>query len=145
MTTKNVLTWMPKSYCFRTAFANKLVQRSQTLLNSAWQHFYPNFPLMQDKLNWKTCVWIRSKILGPFVNTLTADSMYSPHNWEKFQQQFKTQLSKKRKIISGFLLHFWNINKIFFIWKKMPASYPKYFRSYWLRKMFLLECQKATL
>ena len=40
------------------------------------------------------------KILGLFVNTITVDSMYSPHNWEKFPQRLQTQLSKKGKVIS---------------------------------------------
>ena len=36
-----------------------------------------------------------------FVNILTADNMYSPHDWEKLPQRLQTYLSEKRKIISA--------------------------------------------
>ena len=34
-----------------------------------------------------------SEILRLFVNTLTADHMYSQEYWEKFRQQFQKELS----------------------------------------------------
>ena len=71
---------MPKSSRFRTRFENQRVNVSQTLLKSLPQHFYLNFPLTTDKLSYKTSLSVRSEILGPFRNTLTANHMYSRHN-----------------------------------------------------------------
>ena len=103
---------MPKSNCSRTPFGSERVHRSQKLHKSAWQHFYTNFPLIQEKLSWKKSLWIRSKILRLSVSTLTADNMYSLQNWKKLPQQIQTQLSEKRKIISGIFIAFlkstWN-------------------------------------
>ena len=49
---------------------------------------------------------------GLFVNTFTADNMYSPHNLEKFRQRLQTHISEKRKIIFGTFIEFsksgWN-------------------------------------
>ena len=42
---------MPESPGFRTSFESEGVDVCQTLLASARQHFYPNFPLIQDKLS----------------------------------------------------------------------------------------------
>ena len=45
-------------------------------------------------------------MLQLFVNTLTADHMYSAHSWEKIVQQVQTQLSYKLKNISQIVLAF---------------------------------------
>ena len=47
---------------------------------------------------------VRSKILGLFVNTLTAESTYSRRNKETFKQQVQTPLSLKQKTFSGFYI-----------------------------------------
>ena len=47
-------------------------------------------------------------MLALFVKILTANDKYSRHNWENFRQQIPTQLSKKQKISSEFLIHFLN-------------------------------------
>ena len=103
---KNVVTWMPESSCFITSFRSQSVKASQTLLKSARQHFYANFPLISNKLNCVSCILVGSEIIGPFFNTLTADHTYSYHNWEKFTQQVQTQLSSKPKIFSGSVIEF---------------------------------------
>ena len=112
LTRKNVLSSMPKSSCFRTSFRSQRVHLCKTLLKSARQHFYPTFPLMQDKLSWKTSLWIRSKISGMLVSTLADDHMYSLHSWQKFPQRVETQLPGKSKIISAIFIAFlksrWN-------------------------------------
>ena len=55
---------------------------------------------------------MRSKILGLFVNTLTAEYMYSGRNMRTFKQQVQTLLSLKQKSFSGFFIAFlkftWN-------------------------------------
>ena len=136
---------MPKSNCFRKIFGSERNHGSQTLPKSVCQNFYPNFPLIQNKLSWKTCPAIISKFLGLFIRTLTPDNMHSPHNWEKFRQRLQRQLSQKRKLISGIFVAFlkstWNF--VYFE-KKKPASEFKYIWSSSLRKIFFFECQKAT-
>ena len=49
---------------------------------------------------------VRSKILGPFVNTLTAEYTYSRRNMQTFTQQVQTPLSLKQKTFSGFFIAF---------------------------------------
>ena len=55
---------------------------------------------------------VRSKILGLFVNTLTAEYMPSARNMHTFTQQVQTPLSLKQKTFSGFFNAFlkstWN-------------------------------------
>ena len=63
-------------------------------------------------MSWKKSVLVRSKILGLFVNTLTAEYMYSGRNMQTLTQQVQTPLSLKQKTFSGFLIAFrkstWN-------------------------------------
>ena len=64
---------MPEKSYFRTAFGNQPVNGYETLLKSARHYYYLIFPSVWDKLSWKMSALVRSKILGLFVNTLTAD------------------------------------------------------------------------
>ena len=97
---------MSVSSCFRTTFANKRVHRSQTLLEPALQHFYPNFPLIQDKVSPEKRLLIRLQVLGLFGNRFTADRMYSRRKWEKLSQQFQTLFSQKQKTFSLIFIAF---------------------------------------
>ena len=54
----------------------------------------------------KKSVLVRSKILGLFVNTLTAEYMYSARNMQTFTQQVQTPLSLKQKTFFGFFIAF---------------------------------------
>ena len=60
-------------------------------------------------------VLIRSKILGLFVNTLTAEYKYSRRNMQTFAQQIQRPLSLKKKIFSRFFIPFlkstWNVEQ----------------------------------
>ena len=49
---------------------------------------------------------VRSKILGLFVNTLTAENKYSRRNIQTFAQQVQTPLSWKRKTFSRIFIAF---------------------------------------
>ena len=55
---------------------------------------------------------VRSKILGLFVNTLTAEYTYSCRNMQTFTQQVQMLLSLKQKTFSQFFIAFlkytWN-------------------------------------
>ena len=59
-----------------------------------------------DKLSWKKSALVRSKILGLFVNTFTAEYTYSHRNMQTFTQEVQTPLSLKQKIFSGFFIAF---------------------------------------
>ena len=63
-------------------------------------------------MSWKKSALVRSKILGLFVNTLTAEYTYSCRNMQTLTQQVQTQLSLKQKTFSGFFIAFlkstWN-------------------------------------
>ena len=49
---------------------------------------------------------VRSKILGLFVNTLTAEYMYSGRNMKTFMQEVQMPLSLRQKTFSGFFIAF---------------------------------------
>ena len=61
---------------------------------------------------WKKSALVRSKILGLFVNALTAEYMYFGRNMQTFTQQVQTPLSLKQKAFSEFFIAFlksiWN-------------------------------------
>ena len=82
------------------------------MLKSARRYYYPIFPWIWDKLSWKKSALIRSKILGLFVNTLTAEFTYSRRNMETFMQKVQTPLSLKQSTFSrsfiAFLKSTWN-------------------------------------
>ena len=65
-----------------------------------------------DKLSWKKSALVRSKILGLFVNTLTAEYTYSRRNMQISRQQVQTPLSLKQNTFSRFFVAFlkstWN-------------------------------------
>ena len=67
---------------------------------------------MWDKLSWKKSALVRSKILGLFVNTLTAEYTYAGPNMQTLTQQVQTPLSLKQKTFSWFFIAFlkstWN-------------------------------------
>ena len=82
------------------------------MLKSARHYYYPIFPWIWDKLSWKKSALVRSKILGLFVNTFTAESTYSRRNMQTLTQQVQTPLSLKQKTLYGFFIAFlksrWN-------------------------------------
>ena len=57
-------------------------------------------------MSWEKSALVRSKILGLFVNTLTAEHTYSGRNMKILTQQVQTPLSLKQKTFSGFLIAF---------------------------------------
>ena len=74
-------------------------------------------------MSWKKSALVRSKILGLFVNTLTAEYTYSRRNMQTFTQQVQTPLPLKQKIFLDFLLPFWNSHEMENIFKKKGESF----------------------
>ena len=99
--------------CFRRPCSNQRVNGFETLLKSARHHYYPIFPCILDILSLKISALVWYDILRLFVNTLTADNMYSRYNVQNFAQQVQTQLSQKSKTFCGFFIAFlkcaWNL------------------------------------
>ena len=137
---------MPESYCLRTPFENQCFHCSQTLLQSARLLFYPTSPLTQQKLRQKTslfladlkcqhCLLTRSL---PVACILLIIHLNSSKTFERHQRQNQTTFSR-------LLLIFQNLYKILRILKKRSTSYLKYFRTYSIRKTWLLECPKAPV
>ena len=61
---------------------------------------------MGTQLSWKKCVLVVCKILGLFVNILTADDMYCLLNRGNLWQDLQKQLSQKQKKFSEFFFAF---------------------------------------
>ena len=63
-------------------------------------------------MSWKKSALVRSKILGLFVNTFTAEYTYSRRNMQTLTQQGQTPLALKQKTFSQFFFAFlkstWN-------------------------------------
>ena len=55
-------------------------------------------------MSWKKSALVRSKILGLFVNTFTAEYTYSRRNMQTLTQQVQTPISLKQKTFSGFFI-----------------------------------------
>ena len=91
------------------------------MLESSRHYYYPIFPWIWDKLSWKKSALVRSKILGLFVNKLTAEYTYSRRNMQTLAQKVQTPLSLKKKTFSGFLLRFWNLHDMENIFKKKES------------------------
>ena len=115
---KEVATETSRKSCFRTPFGNQRVNGFQTPLKVARHHYYPFSAWISGKLSWKKAALFWSKILRLFANIFTADDKYSCRNMQNFRQQLQTLLSQKRKILSGFFFHFWNVHEISNILKK---------------------------
>ena len=68
----------------------------------------------ESGINWagKKSALVRSKILGLFVNTLTAEYTYSRRNMQTLTKHIQTPLSLKQKTFSGFFIAYlkstWN-------------------------------------
>ena len=92
--------------CFRTRFGSQCVNGSQTLLKSARRLFYLIISSTLDKLSWKASFRAIFKILGLFINTLTADGKYSLHNRENFPQPIWMILLRKPRTFCKIFIAF---------------------------------------
>ena len=91
-TVKDFVRPLPKKHGFRTSFDSQHVKGSQTLVKSAWEHFYHIFPSLWGEMIWKISSWLKFAILGVFVNTLTADYMYAVPDTENLLFPIPAQL-----------------------------------------------------
>ena len=108
-----MFTQASKRSRFGIPFGNQRVNGLETLLKSARHSYFPLFPQLPDKLNWKKSALVTSEIFRLFVNTLTPDDKYSRRNMQIFWQQLETPLSRKGKtfwtLLFAFLKCPWNL------------------------------------
>ena len=90
-TSKNVVRQISKKSQFRRQYHKQHRKQSWPLLKFEQQHLYGIGWSMWKKLSWKKSVLVRCKIVGLFVNIMTADGKYSLLNREKLTQPIKMQ------------------------------------------------------
>ena len=105
-TVKNFVRRLCKKCHFGTRFDSQQLKASQILAKSSWERFYHVFPSFWEKLIWKMSPLVLGKILGVFVNTLTAEGKYPVEDWENLQLSIQMQLSWKWKGFSEFSVLF---------------------------------------
>ena len=76
-TPKNVIRQMSQKPRFRGPFDKWHDKRAETLLKSERQHIYHIYWLLWRQFSWKKSLLVIYKILGLFLNTLTADQRHS--------------------------------------------------------------------
>ena len=86
-------------------FKKKMSLIADVLLKSEQQHLYDIYWWMRTQLSWKKFFLVICKILGLFVNTLTADGKYSLLHRHNLLQHFQMILSQKQKTFSAFFCH----------------------------------------
>ena len=104
--------WLQKRWLLKSLKSLTSEQISVICLNLHGT-YYPIFPW--SGINWagKTAL-VRSKILGLFVNTLTAEYMYFGRNMKTLTQQVQTPLFLKQKTFSGY---FYCLSEIYMKWR----------------------------
>ena len=97
-----VVREMSKNSHFRGPFDKWHGKWAETLFKSERQHLYHIYWSLWRLLELKKFVWLICKMLGLFVNPLTADHKYFLLNKRNLLQHFQMHLSEKRKIFSEF-------------------------------------------
>ena len=82
---KNLVRPLSKKRRFRTSFDSQHVKVSETLVKSAWEHFYQILPSLSREMVQKIPPWLKFEIIGLFVTTLTADDKYAVPECESLQ------------------------------------------------------------
>ena len=118
---------MLKKSRFRVSFDKWHAKRAGKLFKSERQHFYHIYWSLWRKFSWKKSLLMILKILGLFVNPLTADDKYSLLNRNNLLQHIQVHLSQKWKIFSQFPLNFINWDSIFNISEKNIMLIPDVF------------------
>ena len=85
---------------------------AEMLLKSERQQIYHIYWSVLTQISWKKFPLVICKILGLFVNALTADDKYSLVNRDNLLQDLQMQLSQKQKHFFNFFFHFRNLDSI---------------------------------
>ena len=106
MTRYHVVRKMSKKSRFREPFDKYHGERAETLFKTEQQHLYHIYWPLWMQLRLKKSLWVKRKIIGLFVNPLTADDKYSHLKIGYLLQLFQMPLSQKGKILSQFSFTF---------------------------------------
>ena len=77
----------------KTTFNSQHVKRFQTLVKSAWEHFYHIFSSLWEEMIRKISPWLKFEIIGLFVNTWTAAYKYPVPDCENLPFPIQIQFS----------------------------------------------------
>ena len=110
---------MSKKSSFRGSSNMWHGKRAETLSKSGQQHLYHIYWSLWKQFSWKKSLLVIFKILGLFLNPLSADDKYYLLKRGNLLQHFQIQLSRKRNILSQFFfLNFRNLDSILNIFRK---------------------------
>ena len=136
---------MCRKSCFRRPFESQVCKQCQILLKAAPTHLYLLFWALWMQLSWKKSVLVKSRILGLFANTLTADDKYSLLNRDNVNAVNSDSSIKVTKIFFSMLfLCFWNLYLILNIWKKKNTLIADVFGKLETAKDVLKEISKKS-
>ena len=107
----NILFLIETIYCntFRCNYLrnNKIFSQFFVAFSkSERQHFHHIYSSLWRQFSWEKFLLVICKVLGLFVNTLTADGQYSLLNRDNLLQLLQIQLSHKQKTFSQFFFFF---------------------------------------
>ena len=131
-TAKDVVRYMSKNPRFRRPFDREHDKQSAVLFKSQRQDLYHIYSSLWKNMSWKKSLLVICKILGLFINTLTADDKYSLLNRDNLTQP-----------IQDLFLHSENLGQIWKSWKRWWPSALMYFWNYRLQKTWLDKCLKS--
>ena len=100
-TAKKVVRQMSKKCRFRRLFDNQHCRPTDTQLKSKQKHIYHIYWSVWRQFSWKKSLLMIWKILGLFVNTLTADHKYSFLNRSNLLPTFAHSIILETKNISS--------------------------------------------
>ena len=107
---------------FWKPFGSEIVKESEKLLKSAEKYFDPTFSSFWTELSKKTFFLIRSKILGLFDKTLTANYKYFRSILQNLHVPIEIKLSEKPEMFCRIFFVFFGIyiKSAMFCCKKNP-------------------------
>ena len=123
LTLKDLVTPLSNKRYFRTSFGSEHVKVSQTLVRSAWVHFYHTFWSLCRKMIWEISPLSKFEILAVFLNTWTADDKYPVQDCENLQFPIQIQLSWKLKNFSEISVAFMKYSRNFKHFQKKKWSW----------------------
>ena len=136
---------MSKKSPFRGHFDKQHGKGGQTLLKPETHHLYHIYWSLSRRLSWKKYLLVICKVLGMFVNILTADDKCFLLNRDNLRHPIQMQLSDKQKKIINFFRIFWNLNEILNILKKRTKLIADLFSKLRTLKTFLNKCLKSPV